>query len=241
MRLATLLCATLLLASTAWADADVPLIRLGEAPPPPPAADPAKIHAVECFLAARQEASASRIRTAALRRGLAGTRQFDDDVLVGPRGAMLLAFDFGDADVPARGERVSRFTLPVHLLFAKDDGEVVETRAEELTFVAAAGGWSCSDIVPTDVVSWDVSGTIDGANAAGIGTELGALRERLRGAKGSNKWTAYSLAEVEREDGGRVIVRCLRYSATRGKRGIEIEDEPVVLVKRGDSYRIETD
>ena len=240
MRLATLLCVFLLAASTVRADSDVPMIRLGQAPPAPPAADPARVHAVERFLAERQEASTSRILTSALRRQLMGSRQVDDDLLVGPRGAILLAFDFEDADVPTRGERGARFTLPVHLLFAKDDGEVVETRTERLTFIASGGGWTCAAIVPTDVVTWDVSGTVDEANAAGIGAQMGALRQRLRSAPGQDRWSAYSLTDVETEGVGRVIVRCLRYSAARGKRGIEVDDEPVVLVKQGDSFRIDT-
>lgn len=240
MRHAALLCAFLLAASTARADADVPTIRLGEAPPTPTAADPTTVQAVERFLVARQEASVSRIKSSDLRRRMAGSRQFDDEILAGPRGAILLAFDFEDADLPARAARVSRFRIPVYLLFTKEDGEVVESRTEQLTFVAAGGGWACADIVPTDVVSWDVSGTIDEANAAGIGAQLDVLRQHLQSSSRHDSLVGYSLADVERGGDGRVIVHCIRYSAARGRRGFEVEDEPVVLVKHDGSYRIDS-
>ncbi|MGE5176371.1 MAG: hypothetical protein ACM3JJ_08350 [Hyphomicrobiales bacterium] len=240
MRVAPLLCALLLAASTAWADADVPVIRLGEAPPAPPAADPAKVKAVERFLADRQDASANRILASALRRDLALKRQVDDELLVGPRGATLLAFDFEDADVPLRGERVSRFSLPVHLLFARSDGQVVETRTERLTFVASGAGWKCADIVPTNVVTWDDSESLDAAKAAGIGAEIDQLKARLRSASRRDQRTAYSLTDVDSAPDGRVIVRCLRYTAEPGRRGFDIDDRPVVLVKQDGSYRIDT-
>lgn len=240
MRPLVLLCALLLAASTAWADADVPVIRLGQAPPAPPAADPAKVKAVERFLADRQEASGNRVLAAALRRDLAAKRQIDDDLLVGPRGATLLAFDFEDADVPVRGARASRFTLPVHLLFAKTDGQVVETRTERLTFVAAGGGWRCADIVPTNVVTWDDSESLDAAKAAGIGAQIDALKEHLRRAARRDRSVAYSLSDVDRAPDGRVTVRCLRYSAEPGRRGFDIENQAVVLVKQDGSYRIDS-
>ncbi|HEX7077966.1 MAG TPA: hypothetical protein VF363_06060 [Candidatus Eisenbacteria bacterium] len=240
MRLAALFSLFLLVASPALADSDVPMIRLGEAPPAPPGADPAAVKAVERFLTLRQDASESVIKTAALRRQIAGTRNLDDELLAGPRGSILLAFDFQDADLPAKGRHPGRFDLPVTVLFSKKDGPMVESRTERITFVAAAGGYACANIVPIDVVAWDAAAAVDEADEAGIGGGLDVLRAHLRSASRHDRWVGYSLADVEREDDGRFVVRAIRYLADPGRRGFEVDEEPVVLVKRDGSFRIES-
>src|SRR5258705_3163534 len=129
MRLAPLLLTVALAAPIASVSATLPSVARGDSPsdactggvteirlvgdpdPAPPKPDAARSKAVERFLSARQDASIDRVLTARLRRGLATREQVTDEILAGPRGATLVAFDFDDSDVPRAGAKPARFDV----------------------------------------------------------------------------------------------------------------------------------
>jgi hypothetical protein len=241
MRLASLLLSLALVAAPAVAETGVPEIRIvGEAPPAPAEPSPAAVKAVERFLSLRQEASVVRAKSSSVRRVMASGPQVNDETLVGPRGATLAAFDFKDADLPAARSRATRFDVPARVLFAGADGQVVESRTEALTFVASGGGWACSKIVPTNVITWDSMEALERASGTGIAGEIGRLKAFLTGAATKKRTVVYSVANVGRGANGTVVVQCLRYTAETGRRGFDVSDAPVVLSKQNGAYRIES-
>ena len=215
-------------------------IRLGNPTPAPPKPDAARSKAVERFLSDRQDASADRILTSRIRRGLATREQVTDEVLAGPRGGTLIAFDFDDADIPRAGAKAGRFDVTAYLLFASADGQVVETRDEELTFVPSGGGYACAKIVPTNVISWDSQAALERATEAGIAREMERLKEHWRGPRDPGRLVAFSLSDVKRRTDGDVTVTCLRYTARPGKRGFESDSAAVVITKTGGALQLKT-
>jgi len=229
-------------AATGAATGGVTEIRLvGDPDPAPPKPDGARSKAIERFLSARQDASVDRVLTARLRRELATREQVTDEVLAGPRGGTLIAFDFDDADVPRAGARAERFDVTASLLFASPDGQVVETRDERLTFVPSGGGYACAKIVPTNVISWDSQEALDHATEAGVAREMDHLKAYWRGPADPNRLVAFSLSDVKRASGGDVVISCIRYIARPGRRGYESDTASVVVTKQDGAFRIKSD
>jgi len=222
-------------------EAPVTEIRLGGPAPAPSKPDAARSKAVERFLAARQDASVDRVMAARLKRGLATREQVTDEVLAGPRDASLIAFDFDDADVPRAGARSGRFDVTATLLFASQDGQVVETRSEELTFVPSGGGYACAKIVPTNVVSWNSQTALERAADAGIAArEMERLNGHWRRSDDPGQLVAFSLSDVERRADGDIVVSCLRYTSSPGRRGFESDSASVVITKQDGSSQLES-
>ncbi len=215
-------------------------IRLGNPAPAPPKPDAARSRAVERFLSARQDASVDRILASRLRREMATREQVTDEILAGPRGGTLIAFDFDDADIPRLGSKAGRFDVTAYLLFASADGQVVETRDEELTFVPSGGGYACAKIVPTNVISWDSQVALERAVDAGIARDLDRLKEHWRGPADPGRLVAFSLSDVKRRPDGDVTVSCLRYTARPGQRGFESDSDAVVITKTDGAFQLET-
>jgi len=215
-------------------------IRLGSPAPASPKPDAARSKAVERFLSARQDASADRVKAAGLRRRLATKEQVLDEVLVGPRGATLVGFDFDDADVPRAGARAGRFDVTATLLFASQDGQVVETRSEELTFVPSGGGYACAKIVPTNVVSWNSQTAMEHATNAGIAKEMERLKGHWRGSIDPGLLVAFSLSDVERRADGDIVISCLRYTSSPGRRGFDSDSASVVITTQDGSSQFKS-
>ena len=257
MRLAPLLLTLALAAPIAFISVSVPAVAradasvdapphvteirlVGDPAPAPPKPDPVRSKAVEGFLSARQDASVERVRAARLRRGLATREQVTDEILVGPRGSALIAFDFDDADVPPAGSRAGRFDVTATLLFASQDGQVVETRNEELTFVPSGGGYACAKIVPINVISWDSQTALERATDAGIARDLERLKAHWRGSGNPGRLVAFSLSNVERRPDGDVMVSCLRYTASPGRRGFASDSASVLITKQDGSFQFKS-
>ncbi len=227
-----------LLAAPAFAGPDDFDIRLGTAPPPPAPADPARVKAVENFLAARQVGSHEASKRAAARALL--TAKADDETLFGPPAATLAAYDFHDASIEDEGR--SAFSVSVYLLFANRDGVVVESRDEILDFSARGQrGYVCTSIAPTSVITWDAGGVAKTAD------EIGAADALARADNVLHAWTtrergeaAYSLADIWKTEDGRVLVQCLRFTAQRGRRGFDAQDSTLVLKKDGAGYSVDS-
>ncbi len=244
MRLALLLLASLLAAAPAFAgsgaDGTITEIRLGEAPPPPPAVDPSRVRAVERFLAARREASSAR--AAGRRAGLSvpGPKGASAEDLYGAAGSRLVAFDFQDASIERSAP--GRFTVDVYLLFADDAGQVVESRDERLTFAGADGAWACASRVTTATIAWDSGAVAAEARTIGASEELDRARAHLRAWTADHKYAlAYSVADVVKTSDGHVTVECLRFRSDAGMRGFDVDAVPVVLSRDRGGLRVESD
>lgn len=212
-------------------------IQLGTEPPAPKPTDPARIAAVERFLSARQAGSQDAKQRAAARALLAA--KADDEALFGPRYGSLLAYDFHDRAIESTGP--GTFRVRAYLLFAGKEGVVVESRDETLTFAARGQGWVCTAMKPTGTMVWDRNGLdetadrLDAADAlARAENVLHAWATRQRGG------AAYSVADIQRSGDGRIRVQCLRFIASRGRRGFEAQDSTLVLVRDGTGYRVES-
>ncbi len=238
MRRAAIFLTLALLAAPVFAGPDDFDIRLGKAPPPPPPSDPARVKAVEGFLAARQVGSHETSRRGAARAIVAC--KADDATLFGSPAATLAAYDFHDAAIEDEGR--SAFSVSVYLLFANRDGVVVESRDETLRFEARAKkGYVCTSIAPTNVIAWDAGGVAKTAD------EIGAADALTRADNVLHAWmtrergeAAYSLADIWKTEDGRVLVQCLRFTAQRGRRGFDAQDSTLVLRKDGAGYSVES-
>lgn len=216
------------------------IVLVGEDPVPPPAPpDMARSGAVEDFLAARQDASIDRSLAARLRRELATRGSVPDEVLLGPAGASMIAFDYDDGDIYRAEDRAGGFNVTATALFASPDGQVIETRDEELTFVPSGEGYACVRIVPTNVISWDAT-VAQRASDAGIARDLDRLKEYWRRPENPEQVVAFSISDVERRPGGDVVVSCLRYTANPGQRGFETNAASVVITKQDGSFQLES-
>ena len=219
------------------AASDVAEIRLGEAPPAAPKANRDIVHAVERFLAARQDASIDR-SLAGRARSLLATKA-EDGVLFGPPDASLVAFDFHDDAIEALGS--GRFRVTAYLLFSDDAGQVVESRDETLVFSSREGGAVCTELKTTNSIAWNQEGISEAAKNIGASLELDRANRYLReGSRGGDNFLAFSVADVTRETGGKVLIQCLRFKSQAGKRGFEVSASPLVLTRTADSIRVET-
>ena len=220
------------------ADKAISEIRLGKPPLPAPKADPVTARAVERFLAARQSASVDRSRDAAARRLIGAAAKVDAATLAGSPGRTLLAFDFRDGAIERMG--TGRFRVPVYLLFADRQGRIVESRDEVLTFTGGAGGYLCTSLKMTSVMSWD------SAEAAKSASRLGARDALERGneflldwAKRQTRPAGYSIEDVYAAGAARVLIPCLRFSSDFGKRGYDVVDSPLIMRRGPRGYRLE--
>ena len=213
-------------------------IRLGQEAPAPKKPNQDIVHAVERFLAARQDASIDR--TLAGRAHALVTAKVDDHMLLGPQGSELAAFDFHDDAILALGS--GRYRVTAYLLFADDAGQVVESRDETLVFSSHEGvGIVCSELKATNVIVWDQQGIADTAKTIGASLELERANRFLReGSRGSDHLLVYSVADVTRGSGGQILVQCLRFTSRAGKRGFDVSASPLVLTRTADSIRVET-
>lgn len=214
-------------------------IRLGLAPPAPPAADPARVNAVERFLAVRQEGSAARATGRAVKVAAMAPRSATPEELYGPKEARFVAFDFKNESVEAAGP--GRFRATAFLLFADEAGQVVESRDESLLFAGTGGAWACVSRQTTASMSWDSDGVLDTAVSLGVSDELRQARTHLRDwTVGRRQGLAYSVADVAKERDGRVVVQCLRFTADPGRRGFGVDSAPLVLTRDGGKLRVES-
>jgi hypothetical protein len=148
----------------------------------------------------------------------------------------MIAFDYDDADILRAEDRAGRFSVTATVLFASPDGQVIETRDEELTFVPSGEGYACVRVVPTNVISWDATAA-QRASDAGIARDLDRLKEYWRRPENPEQVVAFSISDVERRSGGDVVVSCLRYTANPGQRGFETNATSVVITKQDGSFQ----
>lgn len=214
-------------------------IRLGKAPAPPPPVDPVRVRAVERFLSARKDASASRAKGRAPSLGLPAPKGAKAEELYGPAASRLVAFDFRDASIEGAG--AGRFTVSAYLLFADETGQIVESRDEILTFAGAGGSWACTSLRIAAGMTWS-SGPIQEIAAA-----IGAVEELQKARTHMRDWTAtreqalgYSLSDIQKERDGHVLVPCIRFTAGSGRRGFEVDHRPVVLSRYQGGVRVES-
>ena len=242
MRLAPLLL-IVALAAPCFADESAEpqeIVLVGEDPSPPPAPpDFVRSAAVEEFLTARQNASIDRTLVAQVRRETWIQGKVTDEILVGPSGASIVAFDFDDADIRRAEGGEGRFGVTATVLFASTDGQVIETRDEELTFAPSAGGYACAKIVPTNVLSWEATAARD-ASDAGIARDMERLKEYWRRPANPGQSVAFSVSDVKRRADGDVVVSCIRYTASPGQRGYETESTSVVITKQDGSFQLKS-
>lgn len=225
---------------SAPAESGVTEIRLGTASQEGQKADRAKISAVERFLAARQAGSIDRDLASRARALLRTKDRPDDATLFGPKGATLAAFDFHDDAIAP--EASGLFAVSVFLLFANEAGQVVESRDEDLFFSREEDGYVCTILRATNVIAWGQEGVREEAARLGATQELDeAQRHLVESAGGKNQRSSYSLAEVQKDADGKIVVRCLRFRSEPGKRGYEVRIAPIVLSKSTNSIRVESD
>jgi hypothetical protein len=234
-----LLLAAPAVASTAAPQPGLADIVLGAPSPPPAQADPAQVKAVDRFLAARQEGSIHHKRQDEARRLLAMKARPSQEILFGPRGTTISAYDFENESIEAMDR--SHFRVPIYMIVANPDGQVVESRTEMLTFERADDGWRCSDLRSIDFIQWWPESLSDAASSQGAAEEYMRVRAYLRETRSHDRQAlAYSLADIERTD-DRVVVQCLRFASDVGKRGFRVNDTPIVLSRSADGLiRIES-
>jgi hypothetical protein len=238
MKLAPVLCSLLLFAPSAFAEPGVTEIRLGAPAPAPAQVDKAKVKAVERFLAARQTGSTDRELGERARALLRTKARVDDATLFGPKGSTLAAFDFHDEAIEPAAP--GRFRVSVFLLFADAAGQVVESRDEELTFAKAGDTYVCEALRVTNVIVWSQIEVLETARSLGASKELKEAQRYLReSSAGKNARVAYSLADIQKNADGRIVVQCLRFKSDPGRRGFDVTTAPIVLSGSNDSIRVE--
>lgn len=237
---ATLVWAAPLRADSAPDPSSVTEIRLGT-PPPAPSVDRTRVSAVERYLALRQDGSASRAGGRAP-RAAAGPKGSTAEDLYGPIGTRLVAFDFpADSFEPPASGKASQFQVPVYLLFANADGQVVESRDETLVFSGGKGAWSCTSRRTSASMAWSADGVRSRAATLGVSEELKEVQSRLRdGTVGRPHGLAYSVADIVKEGDGRVVVHCIRFQGDPGRRGFDVQTDPLVLSRQRGELRIES-
>ena len=212
-------------------------IHLGTAAAPS-SVDRSAVEAVESFLAARQDGSIDRSVAERVRARMQTPENVPTATLFGPKGGVLAAFDFGDGAI-TRTEH--GFQVPVTLLFTDSERRIVETRDESLTFTHEGGGYVCTDLHTTNVVSWKDEGVHEAAKRAGAEWELERVERHLREwSSDRDDMAGYSVTSVKPRGDGSFLVNCVRYEASPGRRGYRVDTSPIVLRRSGDSIRIDT-
>lgn len=222
-------------------DESVPeIVLMGDETEPPPMAMGIRAGLVEDFLAARQDASMDRGHAAEVRRLMVTDENVSTELIAGPRGTTLVAFNYDDANLGADAS-ADRFEVATTLLFASRDGQAVETRGERLTFVELEDGWACTEIAPTNVVEWDSEAVLERAAEAGIEDEIGEIRKYWLRSEDGVKPVAYALSNVERGPDGGIVISGLRIVTRPGRRGFESEESSIVFTKQDGALRIKFD
>jgi len=243
MRVAVLAFALLLVACTAcWAQStsspDPTEIRLGDDLPPPPPNDREPFDAVERFLAARQQGSIDSTMRADARAMLHTGQTVPDESLFGRAGQSIAAFDFHDESV--QKDDSGTFEVSVYLLLAGRDGRVVESRDETLVFSRVGDDYACTTVRATNVIAWAEDSVVETARSLEASRALDRAERFLQAKAGERTHIlAYSVADVARDSGGRVVVQCLCFQADLGKRGFDVTTTPLV-VNRDDSVQVES-
>jgi hypothetical protein len=208
-------------------------IRLGKAPTPQPHADPAQVRAIERFFSARQSASMDRTRLAAVRRMMAGPAQ-DGAVLAGDPGHILTAFDFTDGAIERMGN--GRFQVMVYLLFSDRQGRVVESRDEALTFA----GQTCTSLQVVNTLRWGSEEVEKSARRLHVDQALDRADDFLQEwATRQTRLAAFSIEDVYPTGVNRVMIPCLQFASTAGKRGYDVVDAPIMIRRGPKGYLIE--
>lgn len=222
-------------------DETVPeIVLIGEPTEPPPMAEGIRAGLVEDFLAARQDASLDRRHAADVRDLMATDEKVTTELIVGPRGTTLVAFDYDDAQLGS-DPSADRFEVTVTLLFASRDGQAVETRHERLTFADLEDGWACTEIAPTNVIEWDSEAALERAAEAGIEDEIGQIKEYWLRPEDGARPVAYALSDVERGPDGGIVISGLRIVTRPGRRGFDSEETSIVFTKQDGALRIKFD
>ena len=237
MRRALLTFLFVLLATPAFAGSGEFDIQLGKEPPAPKPTDPARIGAVEKFLSARQIGSRDPKQRGTARAILSA--KADDATLFGPRDASLLAYDFHDRTIEPAGK--GSFQVRVYLLFAGKGSVVNESRDETLTFAARGKGYVCTAMKTTGSIAWDRNGVARVADQLNAADALARAEEVLHSwAARQRDNAAYSVADIQEAGDGRFRVQCLRFTASRGRRGFDAQDSTLILVRDGEGYRVDS-
>ncbi len=213
-------------------------IRLGKPPQPAPKADPAAVHAVERFFAARQSASMDRSRLPAARRWLTAAVKVDPSTLAGEPGQTLVAFDFQDGAIERLGN--GRFRVSVYLLFADRQGKVAESRDEVLTFTGQAASYVCASLKTTNVMRWDTAEVVKSAERLHSSQALETADQSLKSwTQEQNRLAAYSIEDVYPAGTGRIMIPCLKFTAAIGTRGYDVVDSPIMMRRGPRGFQIE--
>jgi len=158
---------------------------------------------------------------------------------VGPPEATIVGFDFHDDAIETLGS--GRYRVTAYLLFSDATGQVVQSRDETLVFSMREGGAVCTDLKTTNQIVWDQQGISEVAKSLNAAPELDRANRYLReDARAGDRLLAFSVADVTRDPGGKVLVQCLRFKSQAGKRGFEVSASPLVLTRTADSIRVET-
>ena len=214
-------------------------IRLGKAAGAEPKADPAQVHAIERFFAARQEASLDRSRLPGARRMIAGGATMDAATLVGPPGQVLVAFDFTDGAIERLGN--GRFRVSVYVLFADRQGKVAQSRDEVLTFAAEKGSTLCASLKTASVMQWGSEQVTKTAARLHVSQALEHANDILNEwATKQTQFAAYSIEDVYPTGVNRVMIPCLAFSAVAGKRGYDVVDTPIMMRRGSRGFEIES-
>ncbi|HKQ20313.1 MAG TPA: hypothetical protein VJW75_11260 [Candidatus Eisenbacteria bacterium] len=216
------------------------IVLIGEPTELPPMAEGIRAGLVEDFLAARQDASMDRAHAAEVRRLMVTDEDVPTELIAGPRGTRLVAFDYDDAALGA-DPSADRFEVTTTLLFASRDGQAVETRGERLTFVESEDGWACTEIAPTNVVEWDSEAALERAAEVGIEDEIGQIKKYWLRPEDGTRPVAYALSNVERGPDGGIVISGLRIVTRPGRRGFESEETSIVFTKQDGALRIKFD
>jgi hypothetical protein len=227
-------------ASPAATDPGLTQIQLGSTPPAPSPADPAKVRAVERLLAARQDGSLNRKQTAEARRLVSTKERAGDDLLFGDPGSSIAAFDFQNDAIEAPD--AGHFEVPVYILFANPDGQVVASRSEIIVFTRREAAWVCTGLYSMEVMAWLPEPVRDSAQALGAAEEYMRAQTFLRDMRsGGRRTLSYSLADIQKTSEGKVVVQCFRFASNLGKRGFDVNDAPIVLTRAADGLiRVES-
>ena len=249
MRLASLLLTVALAApiaslaalpDPAHADSDDPseetvpeIVLIGEPTEPPPMSEGIRANSVENFLAARQDASMDRAYADEVRYEMATDEKVPTEILAGPRGTTLVAYDFNDADLSRAGDSADRFEVTAKLLFASPDGLAVETRDERLTFVSSGSDWACATIAPTNVIEWDSEAALGMAEEVGLDRDIEQIKEYWLRPEDGVRPVAYSITDVKHGPDGSIVVSGFRIVTRPGRRGFESEEVSIVFATDG--------
>ncbi len=213
-------------------------IRLGKPKPPAPPPDPAIERAAERFLAARQSASVDRSKEPAARRWIPGAVKVDAATLIGSPGQTLVAFDFGQGGVERLG--VGGFRLKAYLLFADDQGRVVESRDEVLTFVGSGNNYVCGSLKTAGAMRWNPDDVQKSADRLKSREAFDRADAFLRSwVKQQKRTAAYSMQDFYPVGPGKIQIPCLRFTAQFGKRGYDVIDSPIIMRRGPRGFEVE--